>query len=115
MHSGRRLGTNGDGRSACSDGNGKAAESVSSGPDAGAGSSSQRSRALLTEQQAVAIYSRRLNATDDGAQSSRVLAWQFGVSCPSGCSAGQGAATAFEGNWVKKGLSGGAKGGDRDR
>jgi len=54
--------------------------STSSGPGAGAGSHSQRSRALLTEQQAVAIYSRRLNAAADGGRSSRVLAWQYGVS-----------------------------------
>jgi hypothetical protein len=78
-----------DGRVTCSDGNGKVAGGGSSGPGAGEeGNHSQRSRALLTEQQVVDIYSRHLNAASDGAQSSRVLAWQYGVSCPSADPAG---------------------------
>ncbi len=75
----------GDGRAARSVGSCDAeggGSSASSGPGAGEGGKSPRCRALLTEQQAVAIYSRRLNTAADGALSSRVLAWQYGVSCP---------------------------------
>lgn len=63
-------------------------DSTGRGPGAGKGSHSQRSRALLTEQQALAIYNSRLNTAADGGRSSRALAWQYGVSCPTSISAG---------------------------